>query len=148
MKKAFFVVSFILVLALTACSQQPMTEGTSNTSSESLTILDEGIWPENEYTEGLAVPPGTVSWAVLDTTKSYCSINLIDLTDDEYNAYMELLKKDGFSIVEEVSEEIKGQNYVSIGTVLSNKDKNLSISYIPNNLGIYISFVTEPNTQS
>lgn len=147
MKKAFFIISLILVLALTACSKETPKEDTSNSSSEILTILDEGIWPENEYTEGLAVPPGTVSWAVLDTTKNYCSINLTDLTDDEYNAYMELLKEDGFSVVEEVSEEIKGQNYVSIGTILSNKDKNLSISYIPDNLGIYISFVTEPDTQ-
>ena len=56
---------------------------------------------------------------------------------------MELLKEEGFSIIEEVSEEIEGQNYVSIGTVLSNKEKSLSISYIPNNLGIYIAFTTE-----
>ena len=56
---------------------------------------------------------------------------------------MELLKEDAVSIIEEVSEEIEGQNYVSIGTVLSNKEKSLSISYIPNNLGIYIAFTTE-----
>ena len=145
MKKSLFIISFILVivLALTACSKQNSTQDTNNSPSESLTMLDEGVWPENEYTEGLSVPPGTVSWAVLDAAKGYCSISLIDLTDDEYNAYMELLKEDGFSIIEEVSEEIEGQNYVSIGTVLSNKEKSLSISYIPNNLGIYIAFTTE-----
>ncbi len=145
MKKSLFIISFILVivLALTACSKQNSTQDTNNSPSESLTMLDEGVWPENEYTEGLSVPPGTVSWAVLDAAKGYCGISLIDLTDDEYNAYMELLKEDGFSIIEEVSEEIEGQNYVSIGTVLSNKEKSLSISYIPNNLGIYISFTTE-----
>ena len=32
------------------------------------------------------------------------------------------------------------KNYVSIGTLLSNDEKWLSISYIPNSLTIYISF--------
>lgn len=68
MKKSLFIISFILVivLALTACSKQNSTQDTNNSPSESLTMLDEGVWPENEYTEGLSVPPGTVSWAVLD----------------------------------------------------------------------------------
>lgn len=53
---------------------------------------------------------------------------------------MELLKQEGFSIIEEVSEEIKGQDYVSIGTLLSDGEKGMSISYIPDNFVIYISF--------
>ena len=85
---------------------------------------------------------------MLDTAKGYCSINLIDLTDEEYNAYMELLQEDGFSIVEENSEEVKGQDYITIGTVLANTDKALSISYIPNNLGIYISFIDGSDAQT
>lgn len=147
MKKPIFVISLILVIAfaLTACPKQNSLRDANKPSSETLIMLDEGVWPENEYTEGLSVPPGTVSWAVLDTTKGYCAISLIDLTDDEYNAYIELLKENGFFIIEEVSEEIEGQKYVSIGTILSNKNRALSISYIPNNLGIYISFVTEPD---
>jgi len=88
MKKLTFIISFMLVIvvALTSCSKQNSTQDTNNSLSESPTMLEEGEWPENEYTEGLSVPPGTVSWAVLDTTKGYCAINLIDLTDDEYNA--------------------------------------------------------------
>ena len=54
---------------------------------------------------------------------------------------MEFLKQEGFSVIEEVSEEIKGQDYVSIGTLLSNGEKGLSISYIPDNFTIYISFL-------
>ena len=53
------------------------------------------------------------------------------------------MKQEGFSVIEEVSEEIKGQDYVSIGTLLSNGEKGLSISYIPDNFGIYISFEKE-----
>ncbi len=56
------------------------------------------------------------------------------------NEYMELLNQEGFSVIENVSEEIEGENYVSIGTLLSNDEKWLSISYIPNSLTIYISF--------
>ena len=53
---------------------------------------------------------------------------------------MEILNQKGFSLIENVSEEIEGENYVSIGTLLSNEEKGLSISYIPDSLTIYISF--------
>ena len=58
----------------------------------------------------------------------------------DYNEYMELLNQEGFSVIENVSEEIEGENYVSIGTLLSNDEKWLSIRYIPDSLTIYISF--------
>lgn len=145
MKKSILVVMLVLILALTACSNQNTTQDKSNTPSESLTMLDEGVWPVNEYTDGLPVAPGTVSWAALDTANGFCSITLVDMTDDEYNAYMELLKENGYSVVEEVCEEIKGENYVSIGTVLSNGERGLSISHTPNDLSIYISLTSEPD---
>lgn len=50
------------------------------------------------------------------------------------------MNQEGFSVIENVSEEIGGENYVSIGTILSNNEKWLSISYIPDSLTIYISF--------
>ena len=105
------------------------------------TMLDAGVWPVNEYTEGLPVPSGTVGWAMLDTEHENCSISIVDISETDYNDYLELLKQEGFSIIEEVSEEIEGQDYVSIGTLLSNGEKGLSISYIPDNFTIYISFL-------
>ena len=144
MKKLIPILAVLLVLSLAACSNQDTTSNnagtTSNTQSENITMLDEGVWPVNEYTEGLPVPPGTVAWAMLDTQSGYCSINIEEMSEAEYNDYMDLLKQEGYSVIEEVSEEIKGQNYVSIGTILSNGEKGLSISYIPGNFGIYISF--------
>ena len=144
MKKLVSVTMILLMLSLAACSNQDTspsdTGNTSNTQSENITILDEGVWPANEYTEGLPVPPGTVAWAMLDTQSGYCSINIEEMSEAEYNDYMDLLKQEGYSVIEEVSEEIKVQNYVSIGTILSNGEKGLSISYIPVNFGIYISF--------
>lgn len=144
MKKYISILAVLLMLSLTACSNQGTTPtgtgNTSNTQSESITMLDEGVWPVNEYTEGLPVPPGTVDWAMLDTQNGCCSIFIEEMSEAEYNDYMDILKQEGYSVIEEVSEEIKGQNYVSIGTILSNGEKGLSISYIPGNFGIYISF--------
>ena len=106
--------------------------------------MDEGVWPANEYTEGLPVAPGTVAWATLDTEHENCNINLTGISENDYNEYMELLNQEGFSVIENVSEEIEGENYVSIGTLLSNDKKWLSISYIPDSLTIYISLtITE-----
>ena len=96
--------------------------------------------PANEYTEGLPVAPVTVAWAALDTEHENCNINLTGIGENNYNEYMELLNQEGFSVIENVSEEIGGENYVSIGTILSNNEKWLSISYIPDSLTIYISF--------
>lgn len=139
MKKFISVIAIMLMLALTACSNKetpPTTDNSGNTQSDSVTMLEEGVWPENEYTEGLPVPPGTVSWVILDTEREHCAVNILDISDTEYNEYMELLKQAGFSVIEEVSEEIKGQDYVSIGTILTNEEKGLSISYIPDNFSI------------
>lgn len=142
MKKLIPIIMAVLTLSLAACSNQvPADTGnSSNTQSESITMLDEGVWPVNEYTEGLPVPSGTVLWAMIDNEHQNCSINIADISETDYDNYLDLLKQDGFSVIEEASEEIKGQDYVSIGTLLSNGEKGLSISYIPNSFTIYISF--------
>lgn len=144
MKKFISVIMILLMLSLAACTNQDTspsnTGNTSNTQSENITMLDEGVWPVNEYTDGLPVPPGTVAWAMLDTEHENCCISIVDIAESDYNDYMKLLEQEGFSVIEDVSEEIKGQDYVSIGTLLSNDEKGLSISYIPDNLTIYISF--------
>lgn len=144
MKKYISVLAIMLTISLAACSNQDISSAPANngsdTPSNSVTILEEGVWPANEYTEGLPVPPGTVAWATLDAEHQNCSVNLTDISETNYNEYIEVLKQGGFSIVEDVSEEIEGQDYVSIGTLLSNEEKWISISYIPDSFTIYISF--------
>ena len=58
---------------------------------------------------------------------------------------VELQFQDGVQHVllngEDVSEEITGQDSVSICTLLSNGEKGLGTSYIPDNFTIYISFI-------
>lgn len=144
MKKYISVLAIMLTISLAACSNQDISsapaDNGSNTPSNSVTILEEGVWPANEYTEGLPVPPGTVTWATLDAEHENCSVNLTDISETDYNEYIEALKQGGFSIAEDVSEEIEGQDYVSIGTLLSNEEKWIAISYIPDSFTIYISF--------
>ena len=133
MKKFVSIIAVLLILSLVACSNQdtpPTTDNSSNTQSENITMLDEGVWPMNEYTEGLPVPSGTVAWAMLDTEHENCGISIVDIAESDYHDYMKLLEQEGFSVIEDVSEEIKGQDYVSIGTLLSNGEKGLGISYI------------------
>ena len=144
MKKYISVLAIMLTISLTACSNQDISsapaDNGSNTPSNSVSILEEGVWPANEYTEGLPIPPGTVTWATLDAEHENCSVNLTDISETDYNEYIEALKQGGFSIAEDVSEEIEVKDYVSIGTLLSNEEKWIAISYIPDSFTIYISF--------
>ena len=117
MKKYVSIIAILLVLTLTACSNQetpPSTDNSGNTQSGSITMLDEGIWPENEYTEGLPIPPGTVSWATLDTEHENCTVNIVDISETQYNEYMELLKQEGFSVIEKVSNKTYKGNELSM----------------------------------
>lgn len=135
MKKYVSVIFIILMLTLTACG------GKGEGSSDEVSMLDKGVWPQNEYTERLPVPGGTVDWAILDTNSGSCSLSLSDISESEYNSWMKQLEQAGFSVIESRSEEVKGQDYVSVNTLISDGEKSLSISYIPNQLTIYICFV-------
>lgn len=136
MKKSILV--FILLLALlTACSNR--TETSVDAPPQAYTQLDEGVWPVNAYTDGLPVPPGTVAWAMLDAEHKNCSIGIEDIAESEFDDYLNRLKQAGFSVVEDVSEKIKGQDYVSVGAILSNGEKGVSVSCVPGNLAIYIT---------
>ena len=147
MKRFISVIAILLILSLTACSAPKMLlkgpGDASNSQSEGIIRLDEEEWPVNEYTEGLPVPTGTVAWAMLDTEHGNFSISIAGIEENDYDNYMKLLIQEGFSVVENVSEKIKGENDVSVGILLSNGEKGLSISYIPDNLTIYVSFEKE-----
>lgn len=141
MKKVTAIILIVLILSLAACADQKNTlTDAGNAQSENITMPDEGVWPANDYTQGLPEPSGTVMWAKLDNRHENCSINMTDMSEADYNNYLDLLKQNGFSVAQEVPEEIKGQNYVSIGTLMSDGERWLSISYIPNSFTIYISF--------
>lgn len=144
MKKHISVLTIILMISLAACSSQNISSvSTDNGSSiqfNSVTKLDKGVWPDNEYTEGLPIPPGTVAWATLDTELENCTVNFTGISESNCKEYIEILNQEDFSVIENISEKIERENYVSVGTILSNGEKWLSISYVPDSLTIYISF--------
>lgn len=143
MKKCALIILSVFILFLAACSnkdQAPAGTGNAgNAQSEKIAMLDEGKWPVNEYTEGLPTPSGTVLWATQDSEHQNCSINITGIGEKDYNNYLDSLKQEGFSVIEDKSEKIDGQEYVSVATIMSNGEKGLSISYIPDNLTVYIS---------
>ena len=73
MKKYISVFTIMIMIFLAACSNQNTSStpisNENNTQSNSVTKLDEGVWPENEYTEGLPVAPGT---AMKPTVLPWC----------------------------------------------------------------------------
>lgn len=87
------------MLSLAACSNQDTPPNTDNSSNESITMLEDGIWPVNEYTEGLPIPSGTVAWVMLDTAHGNCGISIVDIAESDYNNYMKLLEQEGFSVI-------------------------------------------------
>ena len=137
MKKSILMIVLLLALILTACSNR--TETSVDAPPQAYTQLDEGVWPVNAYTVGLPVPPGTVAWVMIDAERNHCSVGIEDIAESEVDDYLNRLKQAGFSVVEDVSEKIKGQDYVSVGAILSNGEKGVSVSYVPGNLAIYIT---------
>lgn len=144
MKKLLsIIVALIFMFTLAACSDHLDAPESSNDSDnttlpEHITMTQDGVWPENDYTEGLPVPLGTIEWVMLDSEQNICSISITDLNEGSYQEYMQDLSELGFSEVESVSEEIKAEGYVSVGTILSNGTKSLSIAYADEKMSIYI----------
>lgn len=138
MKKLVLVAAALFLLSLAACSDSAAPVPSDGDAQTGIVMLDAGVWPENDYTAGLPVPPGRVAWAMLDPGHESCSISLTDLTENDYRSYRKQLEQAGFTVLEETSEEVRGQAYVSIGTLLSGETVNLSMSYIPGSLTLYL----------
>ena len=56
----------------------------------------------------------------------------------EFDEYIASLERAGYTEIEYVAEEIKGEDYTSIGTLYSNGTTSTSISFADGNLGMYI----------
>lgn len=139
MKKTILLLAMLLTISLSACSNQDLSPAPADEGTQPVATLEAGVWPANAYTQGLPVPPGTVAWATLDAEHGNCCVNLTGVGQSEYEEYIEVLQQEGFSAVEGVSEQIQGQEDVSIGTLYLKEDKWISISYISDSFVIYIS---------
>lgn len=128
MRKIFALTLCIIVaVSLAACSaERPSnitTVNSSDTISDAITFIDDGVWPENEYTQDIPVPPGTVSWVMLDSENESCSIQISDVTGLQFDSYYQKLLNADFAEIKKAEEE------VSIGSIVSNGSKSISLAY-------------------
>lgn len=155
MKKLFITFVMLFTIFLAACSSVTVAgkeadeeiaapaleqDSAENAAAEGPILLESGVWPQNEYTAGLPIPSGTVSWALLDQQYQNCAISLTGVTEADYAEYIKSLEQNGFNIIEEAEEEIADEDDVAIGTLYFDGEKWLSISRIPDCLSIYIAF--------
>ena len=109
------------------------------TASDSRILLSTDSWPQNAYTDGLPVPAaGSIQTGWIDPEKRYCYIALTGIDDSAAASYLDQLRSKGFQELEQVSEEIRGQDYVYLGCLLSDGERALSLGHHQDVLGIYI----------
>lgn len=106
-------------------SRAPLEATPSQVSPPERLIQLENRWPENEYTAGLPVPPGTVSWAVEDGQKGFCSVQLLSVSEKAFEEYYEVLQSTGYQEI----EQVEGEPQISIGTLLSDGERTVSLAY-------------------
>lgn len=139
MKKICMVLVLWVLILLTACSVNNVSPETSGVPAN-MTKLTQGMWPRNEYTDGVPKPEkGTVVNGWIDSKNEYCYIELANMDEIYPQQYIKSLMEAGFEEAEKVSEQIMGQGYVSVGAVFTNGKKGVSISYMQERMGIYIS---------
>ena len=149
MKRGIVLLALLMLCLLTACGSKNTLKAASlirdNTGidPDSFVYLDAGVWPENEYTEELPVPPGTVNTAYIDTTNEFCVVMLNEVSDADFDNYIAELENNKFSQIENVDEEIEGEGYISTGTLYSNGTTSVSMSLADGTLGMYIVIVEE-----
>ena len=121
-----------LAVFLTACAQSfsPAPQATP-------LVQTTDTWPQNEYTQGVPVPPGTVTQVQLSEQPPYCAVFLDGVSDEQLEDYLSALREAGFSQVESASELVDGA--ISIGTLYSNGSRYLSLAHSAQQLSLYLA---------
>ncbi|MBV1757180.1 MAG: hypothetical protein KMY55_04970 [Dethiosulfatibacter sp.] len=133
MKKALMFLAIMILTFLTACGNN-----TENPLHENLIILDAGEWSQNEYTANIPESEwGEFLRGWIDPEQEFFYLELSNISQDESEQYIQKMKKTGFIIVEEVSEEINNE-YISVGILLANDDTSVNLSYFDSFLMMYI----------
>lgn len=151
MKRWTLLGALLLALFLSGCGRPAGQAGggapVNTAPSQDVLLLEPGTWPQNAYTEGLPIPPGRVDWAMVDTERGHCSVSLVGVDEAGYEDYLDTIQQAGFSLVETQWEEIQGQDYVSIVNLLSDGERWLSMSYVPDRITLYSSLAPSGETK-
>lgn len=133
--KRLFAIALCVLLAFSTTACSPKKPGnihvtpSPDTVPSSILFDASGKWPENRFTQGLPISSGTVGWVMLDTERSTCGIQVNSISKEQFQTYYSALQNAGFSVIEKVTGSEKGQKFVSIGTLLSNGSKTVSLAY-------------------
>lgn len=123
------IICLLFVVSLGACSaKRPPNITTGNANSvlpDSILFSSEEVWPDNTYTQNIPTPPGTVSWVMLHSEKESCSIRIDGITKSQFGVYYKQLLNAGYAEIKKISEP----GYISIGTLLSDGRKSISLAY-------------------
>lgn len=131
-----FVICLLSALLLSGCFK---TDEPQNAKISSAISLEAGIWPENEYTQGIPVPAGTVTEASIDSEHGMCTIWLNEIDETDFKNYIRQLADAGFKTLQATSEKVKGEGYISTNMLLTNGSTGLSVTHSPTLMGITIS---------
>ena len=127
------ILCILIVVSLASCSAEKPNDIQIQNSLESfpdsITFTDDEKWPENDFTKDIPTPPGSVSWVILDSENENCSVQIAEITKAQFDAYYKNLLSSGYSEIEKIVEEAKGESYISIGTIISNGSKSISLAY-------------------
>ncbi|MCI1965935.1 MAG: hypothetical protein LKJ17_07370 [Oscillospiraceae bacterium] len=144
MKKSiiFMILTLCVLSFATACQNNAVSQNDRDYSPSVVKAtqipLKSAEWPENEYTKGILKPKvGTVSDGWINSNDRYLNILFSDVSEEDTKEYIELLKKDGFSLITDVREK-PGENYISYDAVLKRDHTYLSFAYTNDTLGMCI----------
>lgn len=142
MKKLIACTVLLIMLVCAGCADNSANvsdKSNDDTLPDYVTMIQDNKWPENDYTAGLPVPDGKIEWVMVDSKNNTCSISVTDMDETAYQKFLQGVSDIGFSTQHSVSEEIKGECYVSSGSILSDGNKYLSIAYANQNMTLMIS---------
>ncbi len=120
--KIFAIITCLLaVISLSACSQNSSIKITEETQ---LNIEYTSEWMDNEYTQTIIKPTDFIMDYYIDNSENNSfTIALKEVSEDEKNAYIEELKKNGYN------EITSDENNYSSGILLNKENVNLSVAH-------------------
>ena len=115
-----------------------------NALPENYIVLEIGEWPKNAYTSNIPQPnSGTVVNGWIDPDVQYCYIEMENVSGETMEDWYGSLLNSGFTEVERMAEEIKGQDYISTNAVLQSSDGTVNMTHLSNDKGTLVLYITK-----
>lgn len=122
------VLLFCLTMALAACQSQG---GVVSSPRPVQQEMDE--WPQNEYTAAVPEPEYGVPFSAVSDQKGGYTVSLTGATREQGERYVQQLKQDGFTVIEQNSEN------AATGVLLEKEDVSVSVAVSDTGFSIYIA---------